>query len=169
MSDELEECDELSLHPAWKQAIKDFQEAGFTYGAIVPHEWIDKALGVPAVGPEEKLTKKALERIQLQRLAMLTPFKAALLADHQMDLVTKPGVGYIVAMPQDQTKMALEDGIADIKRGIRRMGLRLANVNSAMLTAEQRRENADAMAHAASLRQMMRKQRQVGLVAKSDD
>jgi len=101
------------------------------------------------------------ERLQLQFLNQFKLFQGALLKNHQIDLTSERGKGYLILAPKDQTKVAFEDGLAEIKKDLRRMVNRLANVDYAQLTAEQRKENADHLAKVAAMSGMIRSSRRL--------
>jgi hypothetical protein len=150
MSDSCERDDlATTIYPPWREALKTFLASGFKPGDLVEKEWLFSAFGLPMPAPDTPCEKA--DAMRLQFLDQMNEFRKALLTEHQIDLTTKPGVGYEVTPPEKQSERAYEDGVSDIRRGMRKMLQRVTNVNYMMLTAEQRKENADTIAKASML------------------
>ena len=143
----------MKLHPEWKQAVQD-AVGRFSYGDLIPMDWLMDAFGVePASESMDALT---YQKNQFRFLAALEAFKSALLDDHKMALQNVRGSGYRIVQPGEQTAWAEEEGIEEIRRGIRRMAGRLSNVKRAALTDAEQRENLDAIARLSMLKGMVR-------------
>lgn len=156
---EIRMSDELNLYPPWRQAVENFRAAGFTYGDFVSLVWLYENLGIQM--PRDGTPHAEAKRLELRFLGQFSTFRRQILEEMQMDLEAgakgEDGRGYLVISPQDQTRLAMQDGRRDITRSLRRMHRRVANVNTSNLTADQRRENADAMARIASLAAIARR------------
>ena len=149
----------LELHPKWREAEKDFLDGGFGPGDTVSYDWLYEKFGI-----ERPTGTTLLEQAQRAELLFLGNFKSlegALLKDHQIALKNVRGVGYMVVAPGDQTKWADHEGMTDIKKGIRKMAGRIANVDLTALDSDQRRENADYLAKVAALRAMVRESKKI--------
>ncbi|MFZ2306857.1 MAG: hypothetical protein WAW73_17825 [Rhodoferax sp.] len=152
----MSETDDLALFPQWKQAVQDFL-ATFTYGDLVPHEWLVEHFGMPPLKDSQKLTAADFRRRQFDLLANTESFKHALLEQHQIFLQAVRGEGYRWSHPGEQTALATKEFERDAKRAFRSAGQRLRNVRLTELTDDQRRENTDAIAKVSALRGMARK------------
>src|SRR5690606_29121171 len=98
---------------------------------------------------------------QFTLLQNMDEFRSSLLEEHSIALRTKPGVGYEVLPPAEQTKYAVDVGMRRVRRELRWMATHLVNVDHSKLTSDQRKENADAMARAAMLKSMFRKAQRI--------
>lgn len=145
---------EVKIFPAWKQAVQDFL-AEFSYGDIVPHEWLVQRFGLPE--QNERMSAAAFQARQFEWLACIEGFKATLLNEHQVLLHSVRGEGYRWVPPADQTNVAQREFERDASRVFRTAGSRLRNVRVAELTEAQRKENLDAGAKLVALRGMARK------------
>lgn len=159
MSDEQEE-DGVELYPAWRQALANFRDAGFTYGDIVRHTWLYEQFACTGL-LDPHITWQMAQKLQLQLLSQFTPFRETLLDQDQIDLQSVPGVGYELVPPSDQTGRAVKDTIKEVSKALRKGVMRATNVNTALLTTEQRREHADNLARLGMLRQMMKPGREL--------
>lgn len=151
--------DGVELYPAWRQALIRFKETGFTYGDLIPHSWFYEALNIEI--PDDQMPAGKYQKLKLQWLSQFKPFQSALLEQRQMDLVSEPGLGYVIMPPSEQGKRAYSDGLGEIKKAIRRMTDRMVNTNLALVDHEQRKEHADMLARAGMLRGMLRQARQL--------
>jgi hypothetical protein len=154
MSDELLDAE---LYPVWRQALLKFRTAGFAPDEIVPHEWFWEALDL--VMPKEDTPLKVAERAKLQWLSQFKRLQTALLEQHQIDLVSEPGIGYRIVPPREQSKQALEDMAWGMKKAIRNGVDRSTHVNTAMLSAEERRQHTDNLARIGAFSTMFRRAR----------
>lgn len=146
---------EVKLYPAWRQAVQDFL-AEFSYGDIVPHDWLVKHFGLPT--PDERMSVAAFQSRQFEWLAAIEGFKTTLLHEHQVLLQSVRGEGYRWVPPGEQTNVATREFEKEAGRVFRLTGSRLRNVRHNELTDEQRRANVDAMAKLSHLRGAVRKQ-----------
>lgn len=150
MSDE----GEVTLYPPWEEALRRFADAGFGYGDVVRRRWLYDAFGLDS--PTAETPKGVADGMELAFLAQFAPFKEHLLEQRKMDLQTKPGLGWEIVQPSEQTPLALRDGVSEIRKALRRMGLRLVHVDHAALSHRQRQENADALARLSLMGRMLR-------------
>lgn len=149
----------FNLLPPWRNAARDLFNGKYTYGDIVPHEELQGALGLPK--PVGKVEVEEYERWRLSVLSQMDALSAFLLEERSMCLRAVPGVGYQIVEPENQTAYAMKDGMRRMRGELRKMGRRLSHVNRSALTAEQARENADAMARLAFLSQQTNKVRRL--------
>lgn len=158
MSDELDS--NVELYPSWRQALITFRKAGYAYGDILPHAWIYEQAGCEALA-NVKISWEQAKSLQLKLLGFFPPFRQALLDEDQIDLQSVSGVGYELVPPADQTKRALKDTMKDIDKALRKGLGRATNVNTALLTTEQRREHADNLASLGMLRRLAKPPREL--------
>lgn len=156
MSDEL---DNVELYPVWRQALIKFKDSGFAHDEIVPHEWFYEAFGIKM--PDERTPLKEAERAKLAWLSQFKRLQVALLEQHQIDLVSEPGLGYRIMPPREQTKRALDDGLDGIKKAVRNMVDRSTHVNTALLSADERRAHTDYLARIGQLGSMFSRVRKL--------
>lgn len=145
---------ELTLHPAWKQAVADFLRE-FAPGGLVPHDWLVDRFGLPV--PDETMSASAFQARQFEWLASIDGFKTTLLHDHQVLLQSVRGEGYRWVPPSEQTAVATREFERDAGKAFRQAGSRLKNLRFGELTDDQRRENVDAQAKMSALRGTVRK------------
>jgi len=156
----MEEDEEpIQIYPAWRQAISVLKQEGLKEGDVISHEWLYRNFGIQIPKPDKVMTRKEHEKLDFEFLGQFTPFKEKLLKEDQVALRNIPERGYEIVPAAAQTQWAWEEGIIDVRRGVRKMTNRLANVNMTRLTAEERRENADTLAKAHMLETMTRPRR----------
>lgn len=100
---------------------------------------------------------------QTEWFVQMQEFRNELLVMHRMALRTMYGESsYCVIPAGEQTDFAMRTGVKEIAKATRRMAKTLLFVRHDMLTAEQSRQNADALAKTAMLAGMVRKTRLIG-------
>lgn len=156
-----EETADALLHPPWKRALELFKEAKFTYGDFLPHDWFYTAFGLPV--PLPVMTSAQADRLKLQWLTNFKPFRDALLEQRMMDLINVYGDGYEIAHPRDQSKRAYQDAMHETRKALRNAAQRIAHVNVSLLSAAERREQADLAAKTAQMALMLRGSRRLRL------
>lgn len=142
--------EDLQHYPAWKDALVNFD---FTYGDIVELDWLYEAFGLER--PHEKMPYKKASEVQLEFLTNFKKLEEHLLHEMQMALRNKRSIGYEVVTPQEQTFWAEQAATSEINKSIRGMYNRQINVNRDLLTAEQKKENSDALARTSMLTTMV--------------
>lgn len=148
----------VELYPVWKQALLKFLDAHFVPDQdIIPHEWFYTAFDIPM--PTESTPLKIAEKAKLQWLGQFDKLKTALLERHQIDLKNVPGLGYCIVPPRDQSRMALEDMVVGMKKLIRNGMDRSINVDRALLSPDERRQDADTQARIGAFSMMFRRAR----------
>ena len=153
MTDEFSIGD-VELHPAWRQAVREFIAADHKPGDRLERVYFYGLLRVAMPAPDTPMA--AAEKARLAFLQQFTAFRDELLTEHQIDLEAVPGFGYRVVPPAEQTALAERQGRDEVRRALRKSIIRLANVDLAALDHNQRRDNADAMARMSQLRGLVR-------------
>lgn len=149
--------DEVLLHPAWRNALQSFLDGRFPYGHLLTRDWLYEQFQIER--PCFSTPHGVAQRAELRFVEEFTSLRQALLEDHQIDLQTKNGVGYVVVAPGDQTGLALSDGIVAVRKALRRATTRATNVRIDELTPEQQKANADALAKLATVKVALRRGR----------
>lgn len=140
------------LYPAWRQAEADLLAGGLTFGSIITRDALDEAFGIkPAKTVQQHISN------ELVYLRQSTALRESLLETHKMMLVSEPGVGFRVAMPEEQTKLAMHQRTREAKAAMQKLAREISNVDTGKLTDAQRKENTDAMASVGALRTLFRK------------
>ena len=153
MADEFDDG-EVTLLPPWREALRRFVAAGFKPGDVIAHDWFYESFGLDRPHPTTPLGEA--EPVRLEYLRQLSALRQALLSDHKTDLASKPGVGYEVVPPAEQSSRAWQEGKQEVYAALRRMRARMVNVDVARLTDEQRSAYADDLARSAAMRNAVR-------------
>lgn len=140
----------ISYSPPWRNAA---DKLNFAYGNEVTHEALNEALGMP----EPRAGVEDYKEWSIRRMTQIEALKEWLLEEHSMCLASIYGRGFRVVHPHEQTEYAQETGMKMIRRELGKMARRLYYVDRSQLTHDQARQNADAMARAAFLRQQVNK------------
>ncbi len=153
MSDQSTNGDIVTPEKPWRIALKKFDDEDKTYGDVLPKRWLYDAFGIQM--PVEQTSKKVADAAELAYLGAFQAFKEELLAERSMALKTVHRVGYKIVMPDEQTEFANTNFERQMKKAFSEAQDVLFNVNHSMLTADQSRQNTDAMTHLAGLRALM--------------
>ena len=137
-------------YPAWKEALDKF---AFTYGDMIPHAWFYQVFDIPA--PTSTTMWAVSKKSQLEFMGAFKRLEDALLEKRQMALRNVRSVGWEVVYPHEQTDWAMNDGANEMKKALKRMYSRQVNVNHALLTSEQKKDNADSLARTSMLNCML--------------
>jgi hypothetical protein len=148
---------DVTLWPRWKHAVHAFVQAGFPYGSVVTHSWLEESLGLPRISDNTKMSPREFKDRQLQFLQGFEQFRRQLLEQEQIHLESVHGQGYRVTPPGEQTAVVTDRFEHDMRRSFRTTALRLKHIRIAELTDGQRRENLDASARLATLGGMIRR------------
>jgi hypothetical protein len=141
---------ETTLYPLWKQAVKTLLDGGLTFGSTISRKYIADLCGVNPPSSVEDV-----RRHDLELLTCITEIKDTLLTAHCMLMVTDNKGSYIVIEPESQTTYAVETGVKDISRAMRKMSMNVSFTKTSMLNDAERKRNADAQAKISMLAGMM--------------
>ncbi len=144
--------EDASKFPAWKEAVEKFT---FSYGDIVPHEWFYSAFNISK--PNDGMSFKDSKKSQFDFMANFKRLESYLLEEKQMALRNIRNKGWEVILPEEQTEWALDSGVSEMKKALRKMYSRQINVNYTLLSSEQKKENTDSLAKTSMLRGMITK------------
>lgn len=145
--------DEVRLFPAWRQAERDLLARGLRDGEVIPMAWFRDAFGIPESDNNTSIAEHERRRMLFNTL--IGNLCESLLVDHATKLRLVPGVGYMVVPPDQQTRFALRDRGAEVLRAVGHLCREIQHVRLDQLTDSQRAENADALAKAGRLRQLL--------------
>lgn len=145
----------VHLLPAWRNAAAELFSGQYGYGDVIPHDVLRASLRLPE--PKGRLTLAELESWRLSLVAQIDALADWLLEEKNMCLRSIQGQGYQIVEPAEQTEFAVKQGRKKIRSELRKMGRRLSFVDASVLTAEQRRENADALARLSFMEQQFSK------------
>jgi hypothetical protein len=140
------------LYPAWRQAEVDLIAQGVTYGSLISDDWLRAAFGI-----KEPTTIAEAQRNDLVMLRQTECLRESLLETRNMMLRRVQGLGYTVVLPEQQTKLAMQDRTREVKNALRKLAREIAHVDHSKLTDAQRKENTDAQAKLGALRGLVRK------------
>lgn len=146
---------ELQRHPPWREALTMFDKTGFAAGDVVSYDWLYNAFSIVRPGDDTRLADA--ESAKLQFLGQFKSFENSLLRERQTALANVKGLGYRVIPAAEQTQWAEEQGNLELRRALRKRTNRVLNVNLTVLTGQQRKENADALARIGSLTMLARR------------
>lgn len=145
---------QVTLYPAWKQAVEDFMTAGFQPGDLIPHSWLGEHFGLPMLDDAATLTPSEYRDRQFVWLAHIEAVKNELLERHSIFLKSVFGEGYRWVPAGEQTGIAVDAFEKEAKRAYRKVGARLTHLRVSELTDGQRQENLDAIGRLSMLQGM---------------
>ncbi len=157
----------VKLYPAWREAVQQFLAIGHKPGVILSLDWLYAVFGIarPAADTRHEVARKA----ELAFLGQFDGFRNCLLIEHQIALDSVRGAGYRIVPAPEQTTWAEKDGKQELKRALKRLGLRLTHVDLAALSSDERRQNADALARFSMLRGMTQQAERMSLPSMEND
>lgn len=154
-------AEEFSYLPPWKNAMKTlFGAGGYTYGDLVPHDVLQDAMGLPK--PRGKVQVEDYEAWRLRLVSQTEALADALLEDRNMCLQSVVGQGYKIIEPARQTDFAVKQGQKGLRSALSKMGRRLSFVDRSALTADQAKQNADALARMSFLQTQVGRRKLIG-------
>jgi hypothetical protein len=141
--------------PEWLQnAINIFERDAIKDGDTLSHQWIKFALQVP----ETKALSDA-DRLQWMLLSRVEAFKDWMLENRQIALHNVRGEGYLVVPPRDQARLAAEESMRLVKKGLQKGDKLLTNVRLAELSADEKKRHTDTQIRLTGIGGMLRKER----------
>jgi hypothetical protein len=139
----------VQQYPAWREAVKRVISEKYTAGDVLDFAWLYDAFLIDRPTPETPLADA--QKAELRFLGHFKDFEEALLTEHQIALSNVRGVGYRIVAAGEQTGWAEDQGTQEVKKALRKLRDRLTNVDLLQLNAEQRKQNADALARLAMM------------------
>ena len=144
----------VEAYPKYKQAADD-ASATFTYGDVIPLEWLYDAFGL-----EEGQTVEEYKNFQFKFMSNIISFIDEMLDTHKMKLKNIRGEGYRIVHPTEQTQVVAKDFNREVLKATKRAKSGLTNLRTDLLTTNrQRQEHTDAMARLSQFDAMRRNHR----------
>ena len=128
----------VTEYPPWKEGVRQLTESEFKPGDVIPHKWLWDVLELKM--PSPNMTAGAVDSLRKKFLEQFSRMRVELLQSHRIDLVSQRGEGYLWVRPGEQTGRAVEDGLDEVRKGLRRMGRRVIFVDEGSLTHEEKKE-----------------------------
>ncbi|HRD68220.1 MAG TPA: hypothetical protein PKY50_18975 [Candidatus Competibacter sp.] len=137
----------LPLHAA------ELADRAFDYGDLIPWAWLHDELEIemPDFGAFADYRK-----LQFKVLSLVDEFREALLLRYFKATRNERGEGYRIIRPNEQTEEAMRQLRQGIGKDIAAAARLLAGVNHTLLSAEQSRDNANALGKVAALQAFAR-------------
>jgi len=136
------------------KAYAAFEQEDMGYGSFLSHDWIYSRF---EMYPPDRGSAEDFKSFGLNFLGEFDEFRQTLLFEKRMCLISVHGKGWTVLEPQDQTAVVFSDMMRNIGKILRKGRQRLRYVNHDMLSSDQRKQNADALAKTATLQSIARK------------
>ena len=137
------DVENVSLYPAWKEALKNFIALSPVPGTVVRVDWLNAEFELT-----EPKTAEDQRRYSFAFMSAFEKFREALLVDHKICLGTLYNGTYIVVPPQEQTKHAAVVHTRRIHKEMNHMIKKMHHVDHSALTDEQSKQNSDALTRA---------------------
>lgn len=137
-----------ALFPAYKQAASE-AATEFTYGDLIPLEWIDAHSGIEF--PEGKQLITVYNKIALKKLSFLGQFIEEMLEEYKMRLKNVRGEGYRIVNPHDQADDAQEQFAKRLEKEADKAVNIISNTRHDMLDAEGRKKSVDTLVRIQSV------------------
>lgn len=134
--------EKLRLNDPVLYALQCFEDAGFSYGDVIPREWFLSRFGI-----QEAQSIAEADENKMIYAKYLGALRAKVLSKHKMALRTKEGLGQEIVMPGEQTEWALQEAKGQITKELEKAKDRLTNIKYSELSDSEIRENTDAIAH----------------------
>lgn len=146
----IEDDDLISPYPEWKRAGELFLEQGKEPGDLLDFAWFYDAFDMSP--PKESASIPDYEKGQLRFLKLYKGFELWLQEEQFLALRSRPGLGYEVVKPSEQTPWAMEFLNAKVAKELKKAGRRVAFTRVETLTTQERQQQVDALARIGRLR-----------------
>jgi len=141
--------------PDWlSRAVAIYDSDKRSYGDVLSHDWIRYALDIPVPKSVEDY-----EQSQWTLLMRVEAFKDYLLIDRHIAIQNVRGNGYRIVPPSEQARMAAEEAMRLVKRGLDKGSKIIKNTRLAELDTAQRRQHTDAEIRLSGIGDLMKRQR----------
>ena len=141
--------------PSWLQrASMMFDRDTHQDGDMLSHSWIRFALDVPE---PKKLAD--VEDIQWMMLTRFDAFRDWLLIDRKIALQSVRGQGYRIIPPSEQARIAVEEAMKMVKKGLEKGDKLMVNTRTSELSSDEAKLHTDAHIRLCGIGDMMRRQK----------
>ena len=145
----------MSNQPTWLQnAINEFNNSNHKDGDILTHDWIKYALQIP----EPKNLSEA-ERIQWLAMGRVEAFKDWLLENRNIAIKSVRGQGYYIVPPRDQARVACQESMKMVSKGLRKGHRMLQYTRIDQLNDDEKRRHTDAEVRMSGITGMIKRQK----------
>jgi hypothetical protein len=145
----------MSNQPTWLQnAINEFNNSNHKDGDILTHDWIKYALQIP----EPKNLSEA-ERIQWLAMGRVEAFKDWLLENRNIAIKSVRGQGYYIVPPRDQARVACQESMKMVSKGLRKGHRMLQHTRIDQLNDDEKRRHTDAEVRMSGITGMIKRQK----------
>ena len=144
----------MSNAPWLKKAADLYDESGFRDGDILSHDWIRWALDVPEPRSLEHVTEN-----QFLLMSRFEAFREWLLIERKTALQSVRGKGYWIVPPDEHARVAVDEAMKDVAKGLRRGGKMLSHARTEMMSSDARKRHTDAEVRMSGIRSLMSRQR----------
>jgi hypothetical protein len=145
----------MSNQPTWLQnAINEFNSSNHKDGDILTHDWIKYALQIP----EPKNLSEA-ERIQWLAMGRVEAFKDWLLESRNIAIKSVRGQGYYIVPPRDQARVACQESMKMVSKGLRKGHRMLQHTRIDQLNDDEKRRHTDAEVRMSGITGMIKRQK----------
>jgi hypothetical protein len=145
----------VSVLPQWESCVSEFLREGFGPGAVVPHEWFYAKLNLSKSGPRTPLEQA--QRTQFLYWDEMDKVRQVLLEEHCIAINSRPGVGYEVVPPGEQSGWATKHMTRQFGKEFRLCRDRIVYTNVDALTDGERKDRSDQLAKLAQLQTMTKR------------
>lgn len=143
-----------SIVPWLQNAIDQFDKDGFKHGDTLSHDWIRWALEIPAPS-----TVAAANEAQFVLLHRFDAFREYLLVNRKIALQSVRGKGYWVVPPDEQAKVAAEEAMKLIRRGLATGTKILEHADHSKMSATASTRHTNVQVKMSGLKAMVNRQK----------
>lgn len=141
--------------PAWlDRAIKMYDKEIRADGDMLSHDWIKFALDIRA-----PRTLADVEESQWVLLTRIDAFRDYLLVDRKVALQNVRGQGYRIVPPAEQARVAVEESMRLVKKGLEKGDKLMTNTRISALTPDEQKRHTDAHLRLCGINDLMRRGR----------
>jgi hypothetical protein len=152
-----EHDDRIMEYPAWREAIsRIIKDKRTAPGTVFSKRELCQLFMIRYQEPDEPMTRRESDKLELQFLNQFLAFRDGLLEEHQIAITSTKGETYTIVLPREQSLWAEREAHRDMRKMARKLHKRLTNVDYLQLTAEDRKNNADALARLGMLTGMVK-------------
>lgn len=145
----------LEYDNPWARGVQKLLDQKISYGELVTHARLCEAMGIRSLeGIESAEEYKTAAFIFVAQFKKLGQYLAK---NHSMHFQSVRGSGYRVVRPEEQTAWALSEAREELRKILLATRHRLTYIDTAALTEEQKRENAEAIGRLAFFQRDSRK------------
>lgn len=135
-------------------AIKLYESGNHKDGDVLSHEWLKYALDIP-----EPKTMSEVNEVQWITLSRVESFKDWLLTEKQTALRCVRGEGYWIVPPSDQARLAAEEAMRYIQKGLNKGNKILNHARLSDMNDDEKRRHTDTQVRLSGIGSLMQRQK----------